>query len=445
MPEPDEGTSDRWTLPFLPSGGFNKIVVQMRVKETLIGGGVHHNEVSAEDELGNVAMAGEDTVVEAREGLTASIEDYPDPAEPGQAVTYTLTSGNASFEDLSDVVVRTVYDDELAFSLASPPPDAGTDNTWTIGDLDRGTASRIYVTMVPKATLGDGGQAEVRMWVSDLAVFPRMIAEGSRETSHTASAIESTVFTSRRNPYVVTIIGVPKNPSIDVNSTVSYSIRVRNVTSNTLTNVRVVDFLPDALAFLSSLPPPSIPQTGNTVEWTFPAIQPGDAKLILLKTGLILSTNPGTVLENVVSVTDDQENQATESFTGFVRGQSANLPPMRMIMTSVNRAFPGQQFNYSINVKNTGLVVADDVVVSDPLPPEVTFVQSTPDPTGTVPGGGFSWRLGDLIRGSQRVIRITVRLKENVAPGTVVVNNAEAKDSAGNSAFDTNSLNVVER
>jgi uncharacterized repeat protein (TIGR01451 family) len=271
-----------------------------------------------------------------------------------------------------------------------------------------------------------------------------MIADGSRETSHTASAIESTVFTGRSNPYVITIVGVPKNPSIDVNSTVSYSIRIRNVTADTLTNVRVVDFLPDALAFLSSLPPPTQQPSGSLVEWVFPSLDPGESELILLKTGLILSTNPGTALENVVSVTDDAENQVSESFTGFVRGRPTNLPPLTMIMTSVNRAFPGQQFNYSINVKNTGLVVADDVIVSDPLPPEVTFVQSTPDPTGTVPGG-FSWRLGDLIRGSQRVIRITVRLKENVEPGTVVVNSAEARDSEGNTGFDTNSLNVVPR
>ena len=93
------------------------------------------------------------------------------------------------------MVVAATYDPDLVFVDAFPPPDIGTEQ-WTIGTLPAGSAERIYLTLAP-GSIPQGSAPQVRMVVYD-------------DSGHSSAAVETTVFTKQRAPYVLTITGVPK-------------------------------------------------------------------------------------------------------------------------------------------------------------------------------------------------------------------------------------------
>jgi len=432
VPAPDPGTTDRWTIGLLPEGGVKRINIQVEVSPTAIPGTIQHNFVRAEDDDNHIANIYEDTVVTAPSVLTASLDDLPDPARVGQIVQYAFTYANLSDTDLTGVVVRAIYDTELQFVSSFPPPDVGSTQEWTIGSLPAGSARRIFVNMAPLPTLPDGAAPQVRMWVGD-------------DTGFGGSALETTVFTKELAPYVVTVTAAPKNPSLSVNPIVSYAIRVRNITPDTATNVRVTLPLPRGLTFLNSLPVPTT-EDDQTLTWVFPTIASGASKLILVRSALDDTTDPGTSLETVVSVTDDAGNLTEVSLIGTVRGARVDRPPLTLSATTVKRAFPGNQVKYTFKVKNSGLTLASGVVLKATLPPNTTLLLSntTPPPSSTS-ASEVTWRLGNLVRSGQAVVRMSVRIDNDVPDKTVLSNSAEARDSAGNTATANAQVEVVEK
>ena len=252
IPPPDSGTVDRWTIPFLPFGGSREFVIQMKVRDATEAGSIQHNKVTAETAFGNVSNMFEDTVVTNEDELmTATLDDFPDPAEPDQAVQYDFTFGNGTERDLNNVIVRAWYSPELKFISADRPPDIiAPIAEWNIGTMLAGSSDQIFLTLAPVALFPKGTTAQVRFWVTD-------------DSGATASANESTVFAEPSGPYVITIIGKPKNPSVSVDALEIYSIEIRNITPNPQ-NVTVTDFLPSSLKFIGASPPAILSPPGAT-------------------------------------------------------------------------------------------------------------------------------------------------------------------------------------
>jgi uncharacterized repeat protein (TIGR01451 family) len=427
-PPADPGTIDRWTIPYLPKGGSKRFVIQLQVNPAAIPGTLQRNFARVEDSDGHAANIFEDTVAVAQPILMGSIDDDPDPALPDESVSYALTFANPSTMDLTGVVLNAVYDPELSFVSAYPPTDPFTTTQWTIGTLPAGSAGRVFLTLEPAPGLPDGTMPQVRMWVS-------------ADSGVAASAVESTVFTTARDPYSVRLTGVPRNPSLGVNSIVSYAIRITNVTPDTATNITVTDLLPVGLVFLDALPPPST-QTGNTLTWLFPTLESGASKLILLRAALDSTVEPGQVLEDLLNVSDDKGNTADASYVIRVHGVKTNSPPLTMIATAVRRTFPGNQLRYNFSIKNTGVPIAQDVTLTSMVPEGTTFVLSTPPPTSRH-GNQVTWRLGTMVKSAQSVVRLSVQVNEDVAPGTVLSNSAEVTDAAGDTASAQLDVDIV--
>jgi hypothetical protein len=72
------------------------------------------------------------------------IKSGPATASPGGQITYTLTYGN-NLQEPVDLVITEIYDSRTIFVSADPRPDAGTDNTWTIRQLQPGQHGQIVV------------------------------------------------------------------------------------------------------------------------------------------------------------------------------------------------------------------------------------------------------------------------------------------------------------
>lgn len=93
---------------------------------------------------------------------------------------------------------------------------------------------------------------------------------------------------------------------------------------------------------------------------------------------------------------------------------------------NLSEAMPGAVLSYTIHVINSGQGDATQVVVNDPLDPNLEEI------TG-ISGGGIydpaahkiTWDLGTLAPAAQRELSFTARVKNSSAPGTVIENRAD--------------------
>jgi len=350
----------------------------------------------------------------------APFDDVPDPVQPDATILYGLTYYNMSSNDLTGVVVTAVYDPRLTFVWSYPPPDTGTVSTWTVGTVPARSAGRIYMRLdSPTGVLTQGEVAQVWMLVGD--------SNGAM-----GAAVESTVFSDTKPAYSLEVAGAPKNPTLGVNPGVTYSIRATNETPDTATNVTVSSVLPQGLSFVNASPPPAT-VVSNRVSWIFPRINAFTSKLILLQTGLDPLTTPGATLENVVSVSDDNDNLTEASFVGRVRGVAAPKRPLGLSMTAVTKASVGSQMRYNLGVQNNKVTDMNDVTLTVTIPSGLTVTGARPALSSNT-GSTVSWQLGRRPAWRKVAVQLSVRLPDDAVIGTRLNAFATASNSGGESA-----------
>ena len=100
-------------------------------------------------------------------------------------------------------------------------------------------------------------------------------------------------------------------------------------------------------------------------------------------------------------------------------------------------ARPGTEFDYTLEYGNAGSIAAENVVVSDTLPPELEFSSAIPEP---IPGDErplLRWNLGTLAPGARGTITLTVFVKEDVT-ATHIVNVAEITTTTPETDYTNN-------
>jgi uncharacterized repeat protein (TIGR01451 family) len=143
-PAPDFGTIDTWTLGNLAKGESGTITIRTKVSSSVTPGWPIRNRVdmackentSAEYEI-NTAVA----TTRLNLTKTASVRQV----NQGAPLDYTISYQNTGGQDVHGVVIKETYDRNFTVLSANPAPDAGTTDTWTIGDLPNGVSGTITI------------------------------------------------------------------------------------------------------------------------------------------------------------------------------------------------------------------------------------------------------------------------------------------------------------
>jgi uncharacterized repeat protein (TIGR01451 family) len=86
-----------------------------------------------------------DTTV-ANIGLNLTKTASAKPVNPGDFLNYTISYQNTGDQDVHGIVIKETYDRNFTILWPpSPVPDAGTTDTWTIGDLPKGVSGTITI------------------------------------------------------------------------------------------------------------------------------------------------------------------------------------------------------------------------------------------------------------------------------------------------------------
>ena len=227
----------------------------------------------------------------------------------------------------------------------------------------------------------------------------------------------------------LTVEKTPDDGTVDAGAAMDWTIVVRNVGTGIATDVKVEDDLPAGMTYqagtataspsvgfseVSVTPDPNDGSTPVETVWDINSIPAGGSVTITYPVTALASLADGTKLVNTVDVTAfEQPEKATD--TGDV---SITIAADLKASKSFDPANPvaGEQFTYTVGVENLGPSDATGVKITDPLPPETTFVSA---PGCTESSGTVECVVGDLAVGDKEEFVVTVKL----APDAGAVSN----------------------
>jgi len=102
-------------------------------------------------------------------------------------------------------------------------------------------------------------------------------------------------------------------------------------------------------------------------------------------------------------------------------------------------AHPGDHITYRITLSNAGVATATETVLTDTLPPAVTFLTQTSPFSFSNLGGHLVWRLGDVPPDAMHPITVVGHVTDALSTSSVLVNVVTATTAASETAAHDNS------
>ncbi|KEO73215.1 hypothetical protein EL17_12740 [Anditalea andensis] len=226
--------------------------------------------------------------------------------------------------------------------------------------------------------------------------------------------------------------------SLMVGEMVTYDINLINQGTVVLENIQIQDLLPEALMFISS----SIAGSDDLI-FTIATLAPGATVNIQIDA---LAVTAGQVI-NVATAIVGTTQVSAEAPEVTILSPSVDLSITKSSMNA--QIYEGDEFTYEIRVENRGDVNATNVLVTDDLPGNLTYISGNVsqgvEVLADVVGSTLTWRFPSFP--AQTAVTITLTVKAGNA-GTVVnevLVTADQEDSLpeDNSAVDENTIRPI--
>jgi uncharacterized repeat protein (TIGR01451 family) len=227
---------------------------------------------------------------------------------------------------------------------------------------------------------------------------------------------------------------------------VNWTFTVRNNGPAAAEVVTVSDTLPAGLSFASSTPADCASAPGNAVLCNLGTV-PADTDLQIILTTFVASSLPaGTVLTNSGTVASTTPDPDPSNNTASATAPASVLPAdVSITKTAPPVIVPGANAVWTIGVGNAGPGVANDVVITDGLPPGLTFVSSESSSGISCSASGtiVTCAVGVLGPGGSMSVMLTTKVASDVAAGAVIGNSASVASSTPDPDLSNNSVGPV--
>ncbi len=391
-----------FTIPDIPGGSTATVTFEAIVNTvptpnpTLNTATINYSYTPVEGGIENNFTVNSNTVpleVGALADVSVVKTGSPNPVMPGEALTYTIDVMNAGPSDAQNVVL----DDEIPSTITDPEfsIDGGvTFNPWPtiydIGTLLAGETRTILIrgTVAPSATGIISNIANVTSSTPD----PNLSNNTSIvDTEVNALADISVVKTASPNP-------------VNQGEILTYTIDVTNSGPADAQNVVLTDAIPPEIigaefsidGGVTFSPWPGSLDLGTLLN--------GETRTVLIR-GTVSPSAIGTIRNTagVISSTPDPDLNNNMSTVDT----EINTADVGVIKTSdLNPAFPGQILTYTIRIFNLGPADAQNVVLTDAIPPEIVGPEFSVDGGVTFNPWPGSFNIGTLLNGETRTILI---------------------------------------
>lgn len=396
VPPPDGGTNNVWTIGTLAAGASGVISI---VADAVAPNGSQATLTSvASDSLSNSATAQEVTVIDQIPALQVGISATPEPVLPANLVTYTISYGNTGTDVASGVELTQSLPAGVSFVSATPLPDFGTTDTWTIGGLGIGASGTVTVVGIVAPGLANGALLPCDVTLRDGA---GQITTANVTSS--VSAVDGIALASAANTD-------PVPPGGQVTYTISYA----NATSSTLIDAMASVVYDGNLSFVASNPAPA---SASNDFWLLGDIEPGQGGTIEVTVAVNGGVASGSVLASEVALSAAGGEFASVAQLSAVEATPGLAISMSALPTTTG---PAGTVEVTIAYSNDGAAPVDNVsVIFDPGTNAASLA--------TIPAvadlGSPTWNLGTLAPGANGTLTVTI-LTAAPAGGLVSLNAA---------------------
>ncbi|MCW2598924.1 MAG: hypothetical protein JWM02_753 [Frankiales bacterium] len=356
----------------------------------------------------------------------------PNPVLVGQVLTYTLTVLNSGPSNATGLTVSDPLPANVSFVSVTPSPacgQAGGTVTCSLGALASGASTTITVKVVPNAAAAG-------------TITNTATVKGNQfdnNPSNNSSSVTTTVQPSAN----LALTKVASPDPVTVGQPLTYTLKVTDNGPSTATGVTVTDTLPASVSFVSASPSQgTCGQAGGTVTCSIGTLANGASATITIT---VTPNTPGTVTNTATAKaneTDTAQADNTATVTTTVNAQTADL---RIVKTaSPDPVLVGQALTYTIAVSSGGPGTATGVVVTDPLPANVTYVSATPSQGScALASAVVTCSLGSLANGASASIQIVVRPTAAAVGRLSNTATVKATESDPNTANNTSTVTVT--
>ena len=414
----------------------------------------------------------------------------PDGYRPGDEVTWTIRFSNTGTAPARNVIVTDVLPAELRYVSSSPGGRlSGSTVTFTAVDspslalVDVGATVELTIRTTLTEPLDNGllvsNQAQVN---ADEGADPFLSDDPA-----TAGIDDPTTITVTATPgldgLTKRVEDVDGDGIFEPGDEIRWTITVVNGGDGAAQNVRVRDPIDTTLVDNVEVTAGGV-FNGAAIVWdatstpALASLAPGAERAVVLTVrarvrtdatdGAIVANQAfaeATDIEEVAS--DDPATADIDDPTRFSLVARARLDAATKDVSDINGGDieAGDVLEYRIRILNEGTQIAQSLQVIDPIATELTDVQ--PLNGGVFDGTSIVWDLRELIPGATAEVRFRATVRGDVAPGTIVANQAnvvaqgldpvptddpntpEADDPTrvtvnADPAFDTSTLTVVD-
>jgi len=318
----------------------------------------------------------------------------PDPVQSNGTINYTITYKNNGGQYAHEVMLKETYDENLEFIWASPAPDPGTIDTWTIGDLEKEESGKITIQARLKAILTPGSIITNRV--------DMYCKEGSHAVAWANTTVtgEGLVISKRASSRIIV-------PGEHLNYTIDY----RNNGSVKQTDVVIHDYLDEKVDFKYSLSDPLLinESSGRHHWWYVGDMLPGSGGTIEI---FVKAKGKDTFKDNADSVFNTYQINSSQT-KGTNKTLETSVVHSLWIVKEANTtaAARGENITYTIKYGNSDTdFTAENVSITDTLP-EVDFLGATPQPN-FINGKDLTWMIGNLTPRANGTIVLEVHIPE---------------------------------
>ncbi|MEA3207271.1 MAG: hypothetical protein QOE70_328 [Chthoniobacter sp.] len=432
-----------------PSSGGSAhfgIVARQVVSVTVGGAGVTLNSGPSNDGVKALPVPTDTTIFEAKGRPTSGaqadlqvIQTGSPNAIAGDNVSFLITLTNAGASDAQNVALTEFLPTNTTLvsqtQMSGPVfklGNAGTFFTDTIATLPAGSSATFQVIAAIASSVA-----------KNTSLTP--IANATAATADPNPGNNSDTVTSLVDTQADLVVTKSGPPTVIAGTSVTYVITVRNNGKSDAQNVALTDSLPANTTFVSQSqsggPVFTLDSSGNDLSDTIATLPAGAAAtfnvIASVDSSVAINTSlSDTAMANSSTTDPDPSNNASTATTTV-----DTRADLMVIKKGPATATPGASITYVITVTNKGESDARNVVLTDTLPPETTFVSqsqiSGPAFTLTNSGNDVSDTIAALPAGASATFNVVA------AADAALANNTNVSDTAmvNSGTVDPNNVN----
>ena len=419
------------TTPTLTSGASATYTIEGALDPAMLGSVANTASTTSDtpdpDPSDNSSTS--DTPLEPEADLTFTKTSAPDPVVAGELLTYTLTTTNNGPSDALNVVVTDVLPVDLTAVSITPTADCSI----------TGQA----VTCSP-GTLADGDTYVVTI----SALVAESAADGST-LANTASVASDTPDPDSSNNDDTETTEVEKEADLSVDKTTAvtevsggqrliYEIEVTNAGPSSATNVTVNDILPPGVIFDAVLSNAACSEAAGAVTCSYATVPAGTTFSFNIVVDIPPSMADGTTLTNAIGISGDETDPDPSNDNDTHDVEVVNQADLSIVKDADGFAVAGESVAWDLIVANTGDADADNVVITDTLPPGTTFDAANSDPRCSAAGAVITCNLGVVGAQTTDTLVITVDVSSSVDAANVLTNNVSIDSDTSDPNPDNN-------